>query len=323
MFGNNALLGSVNPRNSAAGVYPGSGVAPGGQQGRMGLMHGGLGGGRTGAGLGGGSMPRALSAFKPSSSVAGAITGLAGAAATGAGAFKPPPLARGSVGTAGPVNATHGGNIGSITANLTVGHDAVGPLGGNGHGPYQRPPNHGGGGGKPPNTDPFAQYQDSTYWKGYGDLQDQYHSAFDPLTSELAGLQAKDASGQTIYDRLYAKAHNDFLDSASAARLGEAQQGLLYSGQAEKDVQGLDDSWNKSQTDLMNQYGTVGPDGLPVGRAAAIGIAQGNAQQGLNHGLQGLLWDAYQRALAARGATSGGVFSTMPAPPNPYQPVGA
>lgn len=314
MFGNNALLGSVTPRNPAAGVYPGSGVAAGGQQGRMGLMHGGF-AARSGAGLGGGS------SLKP----AGA--GVSGHAGSANAWPKPPTLGdNSSVGTAGPV--TVGSRPGGVlTQNFgSGGSGAAGPLGGgNGHdhGPavYKRPP-HTGGGVTP--TDPFAQYQDAAYWHDYGGLQDQFHSAYDPLTSELGGLQAKDASGQTLYDRLYAKAHTDFLNSASSTRLGEAQQGLLRSGQAERDAQGLDDSWNKTQSDLMGQYGTVGPDGsTPAGRGAAIGIAQGNAQQGLSHGLQGLMWDAYQRALAKRAATSGGVFGTMPSPPNPYQPVGA
>ena len=40
------------------GLYPGSGVAPGGQQGRPGMVHGGLGGTRPGGATPGASQPR-------------------------------------------------------------------------------------------------------------------------------------------------------------------------------------------------------------------------------------------------------------------------
>jgi hypothetical protein len=47
------------------GLYPGSGVAPGGQQGRIGAMHGGVTGARRGGSTPGASQRKTLPALQP------------------------------------------------------------------------------------------------------------------------------------------------------------------------------------------------------------------------------------------------------------------
>lgn len=267
------------------GVYPGSGVASGGQQGRPKFAHNGVGGARQGGKTAFSSQSRSAPdkydvwrnnvyklATKAGMSANNYVASYYGKDSDFAARFAKSFRTPGGVGFTladKPLNRLPNGR----------GPKVPGPAGstpGRSVSPAEKPP-------------------DFTLWRDaeYEDALRQHNSDFDvqlnPILAELDSLSAKGLSGKTMYDALYSQAQDGFGQDVLRARDDASKRGLLVSGSFDNTRRSLNDQFVGRQQDLYNNYGQ--------GRLARLQAERDRIRAARTAGLGGL-----QRAASARGA---------------------
>lgn len=213
-----ALTGSTQPKRPGAGVYPGAGVAAGGQQGRSNAI-------TNGIGKQGGATARA-SQPKPPVGYQSTLNSFAQQAQARLPA------------------ASNGSRAGAPQRPL-VKPGALKPLAPVTPGP-PRPPLG--------TQDETGAYRDSRYFMDRAALQGQYDTSLADPFSELTRLRAV-TNGQTLYDRMYADANDRFMRNVSGTRNDASLSGLLRSGAYDRQAADLASAYGNEQQDL---YSTVG-----------------------------------------------------------------
>lgn len=262
---NSPLYGAMRPRNPGAGLYPGSGVAIGGQQGRSGSVHngissisgGGLGTGGSAMGFGSVARPRLRSqAIVQSINRVGSSTG--GSAMTG----RPTPIIGGS----------------------SLGGHTAAPVD-----PFARYQD--------------SQYWDSL--TGLQDqlsaAQNPLLAKINTLRARYTpdaahpgrSLLSSNGQGETLYDQLYRQAQDNFTRSLGNASSAANQHGLLHSGYLDTQKSGLGQQFSGTSNDLYNTQGQGAIDALDQQRLAA--------QQQYDINRAGLARAAIARALQQQG----------------------
>lgn len=279
-----SLNGSIQNKRPGAGVYPGAGVAAGGQQGRLGVMHGGVGGAKTGGATAGASQ-RA-----PVKSVVQSAHAVAAAPSKTKYAY----VTRGGQRVA--VNQTLLTPAEKLKLGLTKPGAPITPQPG---GVIPSP--------SPTAASPAVNLHDSQYFMDLAGLTGQFDTQRSPLQAELAKLQYHGVGGKTLYDTMYDRANAGFMDSISQQRDAASKSGLLRSGYGTKQLNEMGDAWTQQQADLSNQYGE--------GRINELNTQQAQlaAQQAQQQSLLELA--AEQRKREAMAASNAAVYgqTIMPA----------
>lgn len=233
-----AFTGSIQNRRPGAGVYPGAGVARGGQQGRMGAITNGVGGARQGGATARASQPRRQT------------TGGIGTVPQGTPPPVPARTPRGRTFTDGRGNLRAiGGRIIRAAPPLRTPSPDLMTTPQPGAPPIPPEPLD-----QPPAYTPQFELHDSEYFMGLADEQASLDQALNPMQSELAKLRTP-MGGKTLFDSMFERANTDFLETVRGSRVGAAQSGLLRSGAYNRQAAGLGSDWVRQQDELSNQYG--------------------------------------------------------------------
>lgn len=277
----NPMAGTISS-TAGKGVYPGAGVAVGGQQGRPKALTGGTASVKSPIANAAGSQPKSVGGVGPAPPKG-----------------TPAPIAPGR-----PIDAQRPTSLAPVGKRWapTYGHWRQNAVSG-----WQQyiagwhlaaaaavpaPETHvdpGGAGVSPGSTvaapvapvgDPFDPYKSSYYLSGQRDLQNQLNSSLDPLSSELAKLQFKGADGMTDYDRQEAQLKLNTTQLARQMADEMAKRGLLRSGARDRATTDQTTTFNNSE---MSLYNTLG-----LGRQQQIGIDQQRARDEYNQSLAGL-----------------------------------
>lgn len=216
-----AFTGSIHNKRPGAGVYPGAGVARGGTQGRMNIMHNGVGA------QGGGYTPGATGKrfVKPGSSV------------------KPVPINRFNTGARGHVaNASRfvAPHRAPVTATPPVPATPVTPTAG----PVAPAP-----------YVPQFELHDSNYFNDLAGIQRGLDDQLNPIQGELSRLQYRGIGGKTLYERMYEQAQRQFQLGVRDARGDAAKSGLLRSGRFDRTAGDLSSGWVDQQAQLDDELG--------------------------------------------------------------------
>jgi hypothetical protein len=254
--------GTVQPSRQSAGVYPGAGVARGGQQGRLGVMHGGFGGTRSGG--------RTSSASKPST-----VGDLGSRPSTMPTGTKPGSW---TVGSQQPSRQeTLLGSKLDYAAQQKAQADAIANR------PYEDPMEH------------LARFLDAQYWFDLMGVQQERDASVNPLVAEIDSLTRR-TDGRTMYDAMIERAERDHRFEARRTRGVASQQGSLRSGMTNRRYSELDDAFVDTRLNLLNSHGSNRVEQLEMQRAQvlqayqqqqlalAFAAAQRRAAQGVDIG---------------------------------------
>lgn len=257
-----ALTGQTQNKRPGAGVYPGAGVAQGGQQGRMNTMHGGI-GAKSGGATAKASQPRNADPRGPAFDVAPISPG------------KPHikhgqdsgrlPMPKPFVKPQGGMRyVTRGGKRVAVAWNqLTPAEKlrfqqaapgAAAPVAGAPAAPAYTPS--------------FA-LEDSDYFMGLAGAQADFDGALNPINSELAKLRYAGVGGKTLYDTMYENANRDFGYSVRDTRDQMHKQGLGRSGRMDRAASGLASGWTDTQRQLDETVGGTAINRLETQAAQA------------------------------------------------------
>lgn len=261
--------GTVRPLNRAAGTYPGSGVATGGQQGRMGMMHGGIGGARSGGTTAAASTPSTVGptnsrpdATLPSGGVSsvgntGTLTSGSNdhgpAIKPGASIIPQPTVTTTPVGAVGGGAAVGSTYYGADVNQLADGTNVVGGW-----------------------VDParaMAPYIDAQYWADRAGVQSEYAQQVNPLLAEINSLQHDTGSG-TLHDVMLGRLREGYEFDERRRRGIASQQGNLRSGLSQLRQRDLANNFTDSQLELFNKYGGGRIQQLEAERASADAALQ-------------------------------------------------
>lgn len=269
----NPLFSAIQARRPAAGLYPGSGVAQGGQQGRMAIMHNGIGGVHAGHT---GSIPGRAPGDQNTSKGPRPNAFLPNNGANGRPILHPP---------AHPIHTTKPTPPGTRKPIVP---------------------------GAP--VDPFARYEDSSYFDALQGLRDKLNSAVNPLLSKINSLNSRyiqnpDGSttlagvgkGQTVYDMLLKQSQDNFNRSLMTTAQKASSQGLLHSGALGLQKADLGNQYFKTSQDLYNTQGQGALDALNQQQLAA--------QQDFTASQSSVQRAAIARALARQGQNDTAVNS--------------
>lgn len=249
---------------SRSGIYPGSGIARGGQQGRSAIMHNGIGGTRAGGGITAGSSP-ATSAARV---VAQATAARPPSAGTGIGTVAPgtpPPVANGgylrvyikgangkyTIGTMHRSKMTPAQLHAALASPLNKAAAAPTPESHADPAPGAQPD----GAAPAPSLSPLS-FKDSNYWYDYDQAQRDYRAKVDPLNAERAALtDTAKYGGKTLYDVMFDEAQQKWTQDLRSTRDQQAKANLLRSGHGQNQLVDLDGVLRKTQTGISDQYG--------------------------------------------------------------------
>lgn len=246
------LTGSTQNKRPGAGVYPGSGVAQGGQQGRSRVVHNGAAGTKPGGRTPGASQPRGQ-----------AVTGTFGTPVRrpGVGTVQPgtpPPgtdpyrrtargLVRWSRMTAAE-RAKFGNNPDGSAPGSGVSAGGGGAAGGVAAAPVA---------GAPPIPAYEPQLRDSAYFMDFAGAQQGFDDALNPINAELARLRYNGIGGKTLYDTMYQDAEKNFGYQVRDTRDQMHKVGLGRSGRFDRAAAGLGSEWTNTQRELDESVGST------------------------------------------------------------------
>lgn len=235
-----ALNGATNPKRYGAGVYTGSGVNAGGQQGRMAISANGIGGAKPGGATPGASQPKPVARPVATSQATALHTSYPGKAVTT------------TFGATEPYRSVirNGKRVLVRLSQLTPAERAGKPPVA-GTKPTTGAPTL--ATGKP--LDPLYNIHDSDYYNSYANEQYDLESQLNPIQSELAKLRSN-VGGKTLYDTMYERANQGFLQSVASSRDDASKSGLLRSGAYDRTAADLGQSWVAQQDELSNTVGS-------------------------------------------------------------------
>lgn len=263
-----ALTGSTQNRRPGAGVYPGSGVAQGGQQGRSRVMHNGV-GARSGGRTPGASQPRVTGTF------AAPRPGQLPAGSTAKPGMMPRPSTRLPPGVGQPLPEASRPTDGYLWVvkngkKVRMHRSAMSPdllaaalkMGMN------KPNVAGGGGavggvaaapvaGAPPIPAYEPQLRDSAYFMDLAGAQQGFDDALNPINAELARLRYNGIGGKTLYDTMYQDAEKNFGYQVRDTRDQMHKVGLGRSGRFDRAAAGLGSEWTNTQRELDESVGST------------------------------------------------------------------
>jgi hypothetical protein len=153
----------------------------------------------------------------------------------------------------------------------------------------------------------FDAYRDSTYWDELRAEQRAFDEANNPLVAKLASLNARGAGGKTLYDLMYEQANSAFHRNKNLSRGEAAKRGVTRSGYMDRTLSELGANYLSQQDQLMREYGNDVNDQ----RSAAYQIVQQqkDLERRMLEAQANLARSASQRGLDAYMAQLGQAFT--------------
>jgi hypothetical protein len=262
-----ALTGSLQNKRPGAGVYPGSGVAQGGQQGRMGQLHGGI-NAKSGGSTPGASQPRP-------DMRGGAAPPVPAAGHMGSGTAPPVPPGMQTLAANFKGPRTYKAPDGSVRRTaawadyLRRSGVLLAPAKPKPGVPGAVAPVAGAPAAVDPGYTPSFALEDSDYFLQLAEAQRGFDDQLNPVNSELARLRYAGVGGKTLYDSMFENANRDFNYSVRDTRDGMHKSGLGRSGRMDRAATGLASGWLDTQRQLDESVGATAINRLETQAAQA------------------------------------------------------
>ena len=269
-----ALTGSIQNKRPGAGVYPGAGVAKGGQQGRSALVTNGAAAVKSGGATPSASARRVTNPGSPVST---------------------PSPAKPAVTASDPYRSIMRGGK-RVLVRLSQMTPAEKLAFTNRSNAVAAPV----AGANPAVAAQPVALEDSQYFSDLADAQYGFDQSLVGINSDLARLRAN-VGGKTLYDPMFERANQQFDQSKRGSRNELAQGNLLRSGAMNRRVGELAGSYADTQRQLDEEYGLTAVNRLET-QAAQQRAAFAQQQQALQ---MAAAQRAQERLAAANAAAYG------------------